>query len=195
MKESRLSEFFDAARDFYVTSVTYLRAKLQLKNDVYSHAPGIFMLHQSHISGLNYNLRMMYTLMLLGIFMLHQSHISGLNYNLRIMYTHMLLGIFMLHQSHISGLNYNLRMMYTHMLQGLTQQTNSPASFSLWNFLSNVFLSFCHPIHHCIIFGWNSPLISAQISHLALKRGWIKPGHQSADSQKDRNSFSNLSLK
>ena len=38
MKESRLSEFFDAARDFYVTSVTYLRAKLQLKNDVYSHA-------------------------------------------------------------------------------------------------------------------------------------------------------------
>ena len=38
MKESRLSEFFDAARDFYVTSITYLRAKLPLKNDVYSHA-------------------------------------------------------------------------------------------------------------------------------------------------------------
>ena len=38
MKESKLSEFFDAARDFYVTSIAYLRAKLPLKNDVYSHA-------------------------------------------------------------------------------------------------------------------------------------------------------------
>ena len=37
MKESRLCEFYNAARNFYVTSITYLRSKLPLKNDVYAH--------------------------------------------------------------------------------------------------------------------------------------------------------------
>ena len=38
MTESRLCEFYNAARNFYVTSITYLRSKLPLKNDVYAHA-------------------------------------------------------------------------------------------------------------------------------------------------------------
>ena len=106
MKESKLSEFFGAARDFYVTSIIHLRAKLPLRNDVYSHAAMI-----------------------------------------------------------------------------------NPANQLTCQFQSVEFFIKCFPVllpPHDLLLEFTDSLAS--------KRGWMKPGHPSVDSQRDRSPFLNFCL-